>query len=157
VQDHSCRLLQDPARVSVCPGVSCPASEFGVRRRTSISEGPSPGPGPGVDVAAQASRPRGRSALRAQGWVQCGVGITCSNTDGALRTCHSRVQHSTLAREQARRAGVLDVMAEVFGAFTRALRDADLEQKCEEYLRSQASWPAETGDRARPADRHSPV
>jgi hypothetical protein len=33
-----------------------------------------------------------------------GVGITCSNTDGALRTCHSRVQHC-IARE-SRRAGV---------------------------------------------------
>jgi hypothetical protein len=33
-------------------------------------------------------------------------------------------------------------MAEVFGAFTRALRDAGLE-KCEEYLRNtQAFWPA---------------
>ena len=60
-----------------------------------------------------------------------GVGITCSNTDGALRTCHSHVQHC-IARG-ARRAGV-HAMAEVFGAFTRALRDADLE-KCEEYLR----------------------
>ena len=47
-------------------------------------------------------------------------------------------------------------MVEVFGAFTRALREADLE-KCEEYLLAQASWPAETGDRARSADRHSPV
>jgi hypothetical protein len=62
-----------------------------------------------------------------------GVGITCSNTDGALRTWrHSRVQQHCIARE-ARRAGV-HVMAEVFGAFTRALRDVDLE-KCEEYLR----------------------
>jgi hypothetical protein len=60
-----------------------------------------------------------------------GVGITGSNLDGALRTCHSRVQHC-IARE-ARRAGV-HVMAEVLGAFTRALWDADLE-KCEEYLR----------------------
>jgi hypothetical protein len=59
------------------------------------------------------------------------VGITCSNTDGALRTCHNRVQHCIAL--EARRAGV-HVMVEVFGAFTRALRDADLE-KCEEYLR----------------------
>jgi hypothetical protein len=49
-----------------------------------------------------------------------GVGITCSNIDGALRTCHSRVQHC-IARE-ARRAGV-HVMAEVFGA---SLPDLDL-------------------------------
>jgi hypothetical protein len=83
-----------------------------------------------------------------------GVGITCSNTDGVLRAYHSRAQHC-IARE-ARRAGV-HVMAEVLGAFTRAaLRDADLE-KCEEYLRAQASWPAETGDRARSTDRHSSV
>jgi hypothetical protein len=47
---------------------------------------------------------------------------TCSNMDGALRTCHGRVQHC-IARE-ARRAGV-HVMVEVFGAFTRALRDAE--------------------------------
>jgi hypothetical protein len=58
------------------------------------------------------------------------------------------------AREARARAGV-HVMTEVFGAFTRALRDADL-QKCEVVL-VQASWPAETGDRARSADRHSPV
>jgi hypothetical protein len=49
-----------------------------------------------------------------------GVGITCSNTDGVLRsTCPNRVQHC-IARE-ARRAGV-HVMDEVFGAFTRALQ-----------------------------------
>ena len=58
------------------------------------------------------------------------MGITCSDIDGALRTCHNRVQHC-IARE-ARRAGV-HVMVEVFGAFTRALRDAALE-KCEEYF-----------------------
>jgi hypothetical protein len=39
------------------------------------------------------------------------------------------VQHC-IAREAARRAGV-HVMVEMFGAFTRALLDADLE-KCEE-------------------------
>jgi hypothetical protein len=44
-------------------------------------------------------------------------------------------------------------MVEVFGAFTRALRVADLE-KCEEYLaRSQTSWPAETGDLSCPICR----
>jgi hypothetical protein len=43
-----------------------------------------------------------------------GVGITCSDIDGALRTCHGRVQHCALrmlARE-ARRAGV-NAMTEV--------------------------------------------
>jgi hypothetical protein len=57
-----------------------------------------------------------------------GIGIACSNTDRALRTCHNQpcaaLEHR-IARE-ARLAGV-HVMAEVFGAFTRALRDADLE------------------------------
>jgi hypothetical protein len=79
-----------------------------------------------------------------------GVGITCSDIDGALRTCHSQpcapaaAAHWCIAREaRLVRAGV-HVVVEVFGAFARALRDADLE-KCEEYLRSQAFWPAETG------------
>ena len=40
---------------------------------------------------------------------------------------------TALHSREARRAGVHD-MAEVFGAFTHALRDADLE-KCEEYSR----------------------
>jgi hypothetical protein len=72
-----------------------------------------------------------------------GVGITCSNTDGAVRTCHYHLQHC-IARE-ARRAGV-HVTVEVFGAFTRALRrDADLE-KCEEYLRRHPGRQSETRD-----------
>jgi hypothetical protein len=77
------------------------------------------------------------------------------NIDGALRTCHSRVQHCIARAEQARRAGV-HVMSEVLGAFKRALRDADLE-KYEEYLRRHPGPHAETGGCARSADRHSPV
>jgi hypothetical protein len=79
-------------------------------------------------VVGRELRKAGSDSVTADGH---GVGSTCSNTDGALRICHSRMQHC-IARE-ARRVGV-HVMVEVLGAFTRALRDADLE-KCEGYLR----------------------
>jgi hypothetical protein len=48
-------------------------------------------------------------------------------------------------------------MVEVFGALTRALRDADLE-KCEEYLRRHPGLqrPGIVPD-LQIADRHSPV
>jgi hypothetical protein len=49
-------------------------------------------------------------------------------------------------------------MVEVFGAFTRALRDPDSDlEKCEEHWLAPASWPAETGGRVGSADRHGHV
>jgi hypothetical protein len=64
-----------------------------------------------------------------------GVGITCSDIDGALRTCHSRVQCAALhctgdpTRKSARHGRCL-----ARSRVRCALRDADLE-KCEEHLR----------------------
>ena len=59
-----------------------------------------------------------------------GVGVTCSKIDGALKWCHDAVKHF-LAREA--RAARMSVVVEVFGAFTRAFREADA-QKAQDYL-----------------------
>ena len=51
-----------------------------------------------------------------------GVAVCCARMDGALRTCHDAVKH-TIARS-AVDAG-FRVEVEVYGVFTRALREAD--------------------------------
>ena len=51
-----------------------------------------------------------------------GVAVCCAKIDGALRTCHDTVKH-TIARS-AVDAG-FRVEVEVYGVFTRALREAD--------------------------------
>ena len=63
-----------------------------------------------------------------------GVGVTCAKLDGSLKTAHDAVKF-LLARE-GREAG-LTVEVEVFGAFTRALREADV-QKLEDFLQTRA-------------------
>ena len=59
-----------------------------------------------------------------------GVGVTCAKLDGSLKTAHDQVK-LLLARE-GQEAG-LQVEVEVFGAFTRALREADV-QRADDYL-----------------------
>ena len=51
------------------------------------------------------------------------MGVTCATLDGSHKTAHDQVK-LLLARE-GREAG-LQVEVEVFGAFTRALREADM-------------------------------
>ena len=51
-----------------------------------------------------------------------GVAVCCAGMDGALRTCHDAVKHA-IARS-AVDAG-FRVEVEVYGVFTRALREAD--------------------------------
>ena len=59
-----------------------------------------------------------------------GVGVTCAPLDGSHKTAHDQVK-LLLARE-GREAG-LQVEVEVFGAFTRALREADV-RRADDYL-----------------------
>jgi hypothetical protein len=55
-----------------------------------------------------------------------GLGVTCSNIDGELKKCHDAVKFC-LQREAKRAAGGdARVQVEVFGVFTRVLRDADV-------------------------------
>jgi hypothetical protein len=72
------------------------------------------------------------------------VGITCSNTDGALRTCHSRVQHCIAhctggpARGSARHGrGVWRVHTRPAGRGSGEVRE----------VLAQASWPVESRGR----------
>ena len=58
-----------------------------------------------------------------------GVGVTCAPLDGSHKTAHDQVK-LLLARE-GREAG-LQVEVEVFGAFTRALREADV-RRADDY------------------------
>ena len=62
------------------------------------------------------------------------MGVTCARLDGSLKTAHDQVKF-LLARE-GREAG-LAVEVEVFGTFTRALRQADVE-KLDDYLRTRS-------------------
>ena len=62
-----------------------------------------------------------------------GVGVTCATLDGSLKTAHDQVKR-LLARE-GRAAGVA-VEVEVFGVFTRALREADV-RRLEDYLHTR--------------------
>ena len=61
-----------------------------------------------------------------------GVGVTCAQVDGSCKTAHDQIKH--LLADEAREAGVA-VEVEVFGAFTRALREADV-RKVDDYLRT---------------------
>ena len=90
------------------------------------------GEGPGV------LRPLLGRELRKDGRVkgvvdEHGVGVTCATLDGSLKTAHDQVKH-LLARE-GRAAGVA-VEVEVFGVFTRALREADV-RRLEDYLHTR--------------------
>ena len=62
-----------------------------------------------------------------------GVGVTCAQVDGSFKTAHDQIKH--LLADEARAAGVA-VEVEVFGAFTRALREADV-RKVDDYLRTR--------------------
>ena len=55
-----------------------------------------------------------------------GVGVTCSDLDNGRWQCHKAVQR-LIARE-ATRARMSPVVEEVFGVFTRSLREADLKR-----------------------------
>ena len=90
------------------------------------------GEGPGV------LRPLLGRELRKDGRVkgvvdEHGVGVTCATLDGSLKTAHDQVKR-LLARE-GRAAGVA-VEVEVFGVFTRALREADV-RRLEDYLHTR--------------------
>ena len=64
-----------------------------------------------------------------------GVGVTCSKVDAALKTCHDRVKFFLAAEARKARMGV--VVVEVFGAFTRAFREADL-RRADSFLGTRA-------------------
>ena len=61
------------------------------------------------------------------------MGVTCAQVDGSFKTAHDQIKH--LLADEARAAGVA-VEVEVFGAFTRALREADV-RKVDDYLRTR--------------------
>jgi hypothetical protein len=56
--------------------------------------------------------------------------VCCARMDGALRTCHDAVKHTTA--RSAVDAG-FRVEVEVYGVFTRALRGADRRARMDAY------------------------
>ena len=90
------------------------------------------GEGPGV------LRPLLGRELRKDGRVrgvvdEHGAAVTCAQLDGSLKTAHDQVKH--LLALEGRAAGLV-VDVEVFGTFTRALREADV-RRVDDYLRTR--------------------
>ena len=117
------------AWVTAWPGAGCRLSndQLSVWAAWYVGEGPS------------LLRPFLGRRLRKDGKVwgvvdEHGVGVTCSKVNGALKTCHDRVKF--FLAEEARKAR-LPVVVEVFGAFTRAFREADV-RRADSFLGTRA-------------------